>query len=145
MPFHRIEMDVLEMFLVVRGIANSMIGKTSLPDFEIGSEFLLCSVRETTLDELESTLQGDLRRDQEMEVIGHEDEFVEEIGLASISEKSFEEETSPWLHLEERAALPRLRGDKVRLRVVGGVLARGFQNLPSGAKARFPISPLRHG
>jgi hypothetical protein len=78
-------------------------------------------------------------------MVGHQDEFVEEAGLASIGEKGLEEEASPGFGSEEGAALPGLRGDKVGLRVVGGVLACGFQNLPSGAKARFLSGLFRHG
>jgi hypothetical protein len=72
---------------------------------------------------------------EQVKVVRHEDEFVKLVGFASVSEERFEEEARPGLGAEKRAALPSLRRDEVGLRVVGGVLACEFQNLPSGAKA----------
>jgi len=114
-----------------------MVGKSALPDLQIRPELLLCAMRESTFDELHGPFERYFRGNQKMEVIGHEDKLVEQISFGLVGEKSFEEQASPGLRLENGSALPRLGGDEVGLRVVGGVLARGFQNLPSGAKARF--------
>jgi len=70
-----------------------------------------------------------------MKMIGHQDKLVKEIGFSSVREKDFEEQTRPWFSSEKRTALPCLRCDEVGLRVVGRVLSRRFQNLPSAAKA----------
>jgi len=145
MSFHRVEMDVFDVFLEIHSIANSMIGEAPLPDFQIRLEFLLCAIGEAALDELNCALQSYLRSEEQMKMIGHQDEFVEEICFASAGKESFEEKPGPGFSLEKGAVLPRLRRDKVGLRVVRGMLASGFQNLPSGAKAQFPSDPLRHG
>jgi hypothetical protein len=70
-----------------------------------------------------------------MEMIRHEDEFVQKIRVALIGEQRFEKQARPGLGAKQSAAFPRFGRDEVGLSVVGGVLARGFQNLPSGAKA----------
>ena len=98
---------------------------------------------EAALDELNCSFEGCPGCDEQMKVIGHQDEFVEEIGFALIREQRFEEQSSPGLGAKECAALPGFGRDEVGLSVVGGVLACGFQNLPSGAEA--PFTPILCG
>ena len=141
----RIQVDVMDVLFVVFSIANAVIGKPALPDFEVRLELLFRSERETALDELDCAFQSYLRSEEQMKMIGHQDEFVEEIRFASIRKESFEEETSPGFSSKERSTLPCFGRDEVGLRVVGGVLACGFQELPSGAKARIFSDLFRHG
>jgi hypothetical protein len=68
-------------------------------------------------------------------MIGHQNEFVQKIGVTAVRKEYFEKEARPRFRLEERAALPRIGRDEVSLRVVCCVLACGLQNLPSAAKA----------
>jgi hypothetical protein len=128
------------MKIEVLGISNPMIGEPSLPDFEIRPEFLFCPVRKPSLDELDCSFKRGYRSDEQVEMVGHQNKFVEEIGFASIGKQSFEEETGPGFGLKDGPALPCLRGDKVGLRVVGGVLACGFQNFPQGLKPLFCLA-----
>jgi len=65
------------MLRVILKIPNPMIRETRLPDLPAPFE----AERETSLDELHGSLQRNLLRgrDQQMNVIGHDDEFMEEI------------------------------------------------------------------
>src|SRR5579863_1487626 len=130
-----VPVDVLDMLCIVLGVADPMIRKTALPDFGIRPQFLFRSKRRAALDELNSPFQRNEWRDQQMKMIGHEDEFVKEIRIAAICQQGFEEQPCPRLGTEQGPAFPRLRCDEVCLRVVGCVLACGFQNHPSAAKA----------
>ena len=85
----------MDVKIEVVGISNSMIRKPSLPDFQVRSKLFLCPVGESPFDELNRSFQGNGGSDQNMEVIGHEDEFVEKIGLASIGKEGLEEQASP--------------------------------------------------
>ena len=74
-------------------IANPMIGKSALPDFELpadqGSKFM----RVGALDELNGPFNRDILRgcQQEMNVIGHDHEGVQGIAaFAAISIQSLE-------------------------------------------------------
>ena len=50
-------------------------------------------------------------------------------------QKSFEKQPRPRFVQKERPPFPRIGRDEVGLRVVGYVVARGLQSLPSAAKA----------
>ena len=145
MSLYRVQPNVMDVEFVVLNVSNPVIGKSALPDLRIRTELFLRAMGEAALDELDRSLQGGLWSDQQMEVLGHQDEFVQEIGFALIRQEGFEEKARPGLSAEERAPLPCFGRDEVGLSVVGGMLACGFQNLPSGAKAPLLLWPLRHG
>jgi len=79
------------MVLVILPITNPMIRKTSLPY----RRTCLQPKRESSLDELHGALQRDFRRrgQQSMDMIGHDDEFVEkEFVFVSIMHERFHQE-----------------------------------------------------
>lgn len=116
-------MNVADVQIEVCSVANAMIGESPLPDFKIRAKFLFGAVGKTTFDELDCAFESDFRSDQQVKMVGHEDEFVEQIGLASVGEEGFEKKAGPGLGLENGATLPGLRCDEVGLRVVRSVLA----------------------
>ncbi len=70
-----------------------------------------------------------------MKMIRHQHEFMQEIRFAALRQKRVEKEPRPRFRAEESTPFPRVRRDKIGLRIVGCVLACGFQDLPSAAKA----------
>jgi hypothetical protein len=77
-------------------------------------------------------------------MVGHQNKFVQKISIAAVQEQCFEKKACPRLRMEKRATLPRVGRDEVGLRIVRCMLACGFQNLPSGAKAQLFVAPLWH-
>jgi len=55
------------------GVADAVVGKASLPDGELGGE----AVGEASLDESDGAFEGFVRGEEEMDVVGHDDEGVE--------------------------------------------------------------------
>ena len=95
------------MGLIVVKTTNAVIGKALLPHREAGFE----AKRKSSLDELHGALQREVRggRNQEMNVVKHDDEFVEKIFLGvAIMEEGFDEEIGGWRMTEERTTI---RGD----------------------------------
>ena len=134
----------MNVSVVVLIVSNPMVCKSAAPNLGVRSELLFRAKRESAFDELNCAFQRRRGRDEQMKMIGHQDKFVKEIRISAMAEKHFEKQASPRLRVEERPTFPRVRGDEVRLRVVGCMLACGFQNLPSGAKAQLLFAPLRH-
>ncbi len=145
LPLDWVQVNVIQMKVIVIEVADSMICKSALPDFCIRSKVLLRAIGEAAFNHLNGTFESDCRGDQKMEMIRHKNKFVKEIRVISVGEQILEEQPRPRFCSEQGAAFPRLRGDEIGLRVVGCVLARGFQDLPSAVKAAVSIWPLRHG
>src|ERR1039457_6859276 len=118
MPLHRVQMDVMPVHVVVLCISNAMIGKTTLPDLSVRSKFLLGSVGEPALDQLNCPFQGGNRCNEQVKMIRHQNEFVQKIGLTAIRQQRLEKEPRPPHRAKKRATLPRIGSDKVGLRVV---------------------------
>ena len=80
-------MDVLAMMLIILKIADAVIAETWLPDRPLR----LQAEREPALDELHGAFQGNFLcgREKQMDVIGHDDEFVQQIfpRIAIVSER----------------------------------------------------------
>jgi post-segregation antitoxin (ccd killing protein) len=74
----------MHVLLIVLNVTNSMIGKTTSPDLKVRSRLIFRLIRETTLDELNRSLKGNQWRDEQMKVIRHQNEFVEEKRIASV-------------------------------------------------------------
>jgi hypothetical protein len=88
------------MKVIVVSIADSVIRKTSLPDFCVGSKFLLRPIRKSAFDHLDGALEGNRRRDQKMKMIRHKNKVVKEIGLAAVRKKILEKEPCPQVGLK---------------------------------------------
>jgi hypothetical protein len=84
-------MDVVHMLLEILPTSDSMIGKTPLPYLCGRAKFFFDPKGESPLEELYGSLKRDQRRDQQMEVIRHQDEFVQKISLAAMRQERLEE------------------------------------------------------
>ncbi len=104
-------MDVVAAGVKVSAVADAVVGEGALPDGEAGGE----AVGEAALDELHGALDGDgLRGQEEMDVVGHDDEGVEEVvAFASVVLQGVEEELGVGGELEEAAAVVGGCGDEV--------------------------------
>ena len=84
-----------------------MVHKAFLPYFEREMKFPFRAKRETTFDELECLFHRYFRcgRQQQMEVIGHDDEVMQEKPpLSSILSKNIQQKLCHAIRLEKRAA-----------------------------------------
>jgi hypothetical protein len=78
----------------ILSIANPMIGETALPDFGFSADESSEFMRISALDQLDGSLDGDVVSwsEQEMDMIGHQHEGMQEIAaFAAVVKKSFEE------------------------------------------------------
>jgi hypothetical protein len=138
-PSNRVATNVSDVLAVVIRATDAVIGKAGLPNFQRRPELFLRSEGETALNELNGTLQCHRRRDKNMEVLGHENKFVQKISSPTIGMQRLEKEVSPTLISKQSPPLPGLRGDKVSL--AGADLLSSWSQIrtPSAAKAA-PIS-----
>jgi hypothetical protein len=119
-------------------VANAVVGEASLPDGLGRGE----AVGEASFDQAYGALEGDgLRGDEEVNVIGHDDEGVEFIvAFGAVVLEGFEEELGVAVDLEEAAAVMGGAGDEVGAGAGGagrdrhGVIVTAGT---SGAKAPF--------
>lgn len=77
---HWIHMDVLAMPLIIQIIANTMMGGSRLPDFAFEHRFFGASARKPAFNELNGAFHWnpDVRRENQMDVVRHQDEFVQQ-------------------------------------------------------------------
>ena len=103
--------------------------KAQTPNFTAEIEFLFGAIGKSALDELDGLLDGFVRSQQEMEVIGHQNEFVQAIfPLVAIAKKDIEEEVGHSVRLEHMSALGTRRRHEVSFhnRYLGGRVADPF-------------------
>ena len=102
--------DVVASSVEVFGVADAVVGEASLPDGGLGSE----AVGEASFDELHGALECDGSwGDEEVDMIWHDDEGVEEILTGSaVVLQGFEQEVGVLGYLEEAAAVVGSAGDK---------------------------------
>ena len=100
-----------------------MIRESLLPNLHVRSQFFLRLIREPAFDELNGFLKAREGRQDYMNVVGHDDEFVQEIRRATVMVESIDEQTSPRLSAKERTPTPRGGGNHVRMARVRGVLS----------------------
>ena len=94
------------MMQVIVPILDAMFGEARLPDFEVRLQLLFDSERESALDALHSLLQRNLGRgrEQHVEVIRHQHEFVErEAALATVFLTHLNEQFGPGLAAKDWA------------------------------------------
>ena len=77
----RIHPNVLDPALKIPLISNGLLMEAGLPKFHTTSSTLVNLVRTTPLDELHGSFQCGAMpgREQKMQVIGHENEFMKEV------------------------------------------------------------------
>jgi hypothetical protein len=95
--------DVVEAGEEVLAVADTVLGEAGLPD----GEFRVEAVREAALDKAHGAFDGDFERgEEEMDVVGHDDEGVElEVAFVAIVLECFDEERGVGVELEEGAAV----------------------------------------
>lgn len=87
---------------------------------------------EAAFDELNCALNGNAdRRDQEVDVVRHDDEFVEqEFVLTAVIVESREKQLRETVGLEESPALPRGGSDEVRVAFMDEGVESGWTQEP---------------
>jgi hypothetical protein len=128
-------MNVTKMLGVISSVSDSVIMKSLLPDLHIGSEFGFRPKRKSALDILDRLFELAERRDQNMDVIGHQDECMEEVGGAAIVVESVDEQLCPAFVIKKRLPVPGLGRNHAGLAVVSGRFSLGNHSATSGAKA----------
>jgi hypothetical protein len=109
-------MNVVAMVSEILFIANSVIGKSWLPDFSFSTEDGSERVRIAAFDQLNSVLQCYVicGSDQEMNMFGHEDEGGDlKSPFAAMSEEGLKEEADIVLDNKESTTLPSREGDEI--------------------------------
>jgi hypothetical protein len=104
MSANRIGVDVVAMSLVVVRIFDAAERETLFPDGHFGFQ----AEGEASFDVLHGFLDGDIRRwcDEEMEVVGNEDEGVELIAaFGAVVVEELEEKVGVVVDLKEAAAI----------------------------------------
>ena len=102
-------MDVFAMKGIVSRVPNPVVHITPLPDFSTEAGLFGDAKRKTAFNELDGTLESNLRRGSEEQVcvVRHDYEFVDlEFPLFSISLQSGNEKIAILLHLKDGAAGP---------------------------------------
>ena len=102
--------DVVAAGLEVVCVADVVVGEASLPDGEFGGE----AVGEAAFDEVHGLGESFvLRGEDEVAVVGHDDEGVEEVVLfGAVALEGFEEEVGVARDLEDAAAVVADGGDE---------------------------------
>ena len=98
---------------VMIGAADAIVRKAPFPDRSPEIQFFLCSKRKTALDVPDCLFQRSVRggREQEMKVIWHYDELIEqEFPLASVILHYVEQQVGHAFGLKDRVAIERDRG-----------------------------------
>ena len=105
--------DVVPVGFEVFAVTNAVVGVAALPDGELGGE----AVGEAAFDSAEAhgAFEGDgLRSEEEMNVVGHDDEGVEEVvALGAVVLEGFEEELAIGGELKEAAGVVGTGGYEV--------------------------------
>jgi hypothetical protein len=111
------------MLGVIASIPDAMILEPLLPHFHVRAEFLLRPKGKPAFDELNRLLQARHRRQKDMDMVRHNDEFMQKISHSPVVIESVDKKPCPSVIVEKRATFPRGRGSHVRLSIVGGVFS----------------------
>ena len=120
---HGVHLNVFPEFGILLPVSDASIMKARTPNFTAEIEFFFSAIRKAAFDELDGLLDGFVRSQQEMEVIGHQNEFVQAIfPLVAIAKKDIEEEVGHSVRLEHMSALGTRRRHEVSFhnRYLGG-------------------------
>jgi hypothetical protein len=91
------------------GVADAVVGEASLPDGELGGE----EVGEASLDESDGAFEGFVRGEEEVDVVGHDDEGVEfVVSFGSVVLEGFDEKFGVAFDLKEAASVVGSAGDE---------------------------------
>src|ERR1017187_462855 len=125
--------------------------KSLLPYRRVERKFASCPKCKAALDQLYGPLNGYARahRDQQVEVVGHDDKFVEKVLLLlAIVIKHVDQESGCTRGLQERR-FPRSRGGHEKCALAGDHvgwvgIADGNRHLTPASKGAFLLRPLCH-
>jgi len=115
-PFHRILVNVIQVIQEILAVANPMIRESARPDFALAAQDFAKSMRRSTFDELNSVFERDLggRRDEEMNVLRHDDERMDlKAALTAVSVEGLEEDAHVVFNDEKTTSLPSREGYEV--------------------------------
>jgi hypothetical protein len=102
---------------------------TFLPYLSRKPNLLSGAKRETSFDELQSTLQGD-DCEKKMEVVGHDHELMQQIfGLGAVVEQNFEEELRHSVGLQQALLFKSASSNKVRAEACSAMIRRSHEAL----------------
>src|ERR1700730_14099151 len=132
-------MNVANMLRIVASISDAMILESLLPDLHIRAKFLLRAKGKATLDELNRLLQACQRSHQDMDVVGHNGEFVQKIGGASVVIESVNQKLCPRISLKKRTTSPSFGRDHIGLAGIGRVFSLWSHVVTPRAKAPLLI------
>ena len=102
------------MMIEVLQVTNSVVGESFLPNLPLPAKFFLRPIGEAALDVLHGSLQTLKRRQEQMNMVWHQDILVQQIRTPVIFQH-LQEEVCPSLVTEKRFALRSLRSDEVCL------------------------------
>jgi len=107
---NRVSVDIRTTNSEVFSVPDAMVCETSLPDGKLGGQ----TVGEASLDEPDGAFEGDgLRREQKVDVVGHDDEGMEFIvTFGSVVLEGRDEEFGVRWDLEEAASVVGCGGDE---------------------------------
>jgi hypothetical protein len=102
-------MNVAMADAVVGCVADAVVGEASLSDWEFGSE----AMGEASLDESDGSFESFLWGEEQVDVVGHDDEGVEfVVPFGAVVLEGFDEEFGVALDLEESASVVGCAGDE---------------------------------
>ena len=103
--------DIVAVGFKVCAVADAVVGVAALPDGEFRGQ----AVGEAAFDEAHGAFESDgLWGEEEVDVVGHDDEGVEEIvAFGAVVLEGFEEEVAVGGELEEAAGVVGAGGDEV--------------------------------
>ena len=109
-------MDVEEARVEVEAVADAVVREGTLPDGKAGGE----AVGEAALDEAHGAFEGLGWGEEEMDVVGHDDEGVQlVVAFCAVVLKGLQEELGVGGELEEAAGVVGAAGDEEGARAGG--------------------------
>jgi len=112
----RILVDIVGVVQKVLRVADSVVGKSTLPDLFCASDDRAKRVRVSTFDELNGMFERDVvsRRDEKMDVLGHYDESMKlKAVFAAVSTDRLEEQAGVILDDEKASSVPGREGYEI--------------------------------
>jgi hypothetical protein len=133
-------MNVVSMMSEIYGVADSVVGESSLPYFALTSNDLPNRMGESSFDQLDCALECDAegRSEQEMYMFRHEDERVQLVAvLATVMIKDLKKQTSVGFDDKHSSGLPGRESNEISTR--RGHQSCRFQGQTSAARSRLSI------
>jgi hypothetical protein len=116
LSFDRVLVDVILMVNEILGVANAVIGKTSLPNFPLTAKDFSQGAGISAFDELDGVLDRDVigRSQQKMNMLRHQNEGVQLIASsATVAVHCFEKESGVAFDHKKSPALPGRKGYEI--------------------------------